>query len=126
YESVEVETPLFTGETFTTPELLETTSYWVEINDGTCTSQSVELVVTVNPLPELVIEEENVQICLGNDATLFAFSEENVIFWYANEDDEEYLYHGNNFIVENLTETTTYWVEAYNLTTGCASERIPV
>ena len=126
YDAVDAETPVFTGNDFTTPELTETTSYWVEVANWGCISERNEVIVTVNPLPELVIEEEEVEICFGNDAHLYAFSEGNVIFWYENEEDEGYLYHGNNFIIEDVTEDTTYWVEAYNVATGCVTERIPV
>jgi len=85
-----------------------------------------EITFTINPLPVLEVENTDVQVCSGNDAFLYAFSEGNVIFWYANEDDTEYVYHGNNFIIEGLTESTSYWVEAYNLATGCRSERVEV
>jgi len=127
YDSAEATEPVFTGASYETPELFETTSYWVEAQSGEgCISERIEIIINVLPAPELEIENPEVEICLGSDAYLYAFSEGNVIFWYAGEDDTEYLYHGNNFIVEGLTETTTFWVEAYNLNTGCVSERIPV
>jgi len=127
YDSAEATEPVFTGASYETPELFETTSYWVEAQSGEgCVSERIEIIVNVLPAPELEIENPEVEICLGSNAYLYAFSEGNVIFWYAEEDDTEYLYHGNNFIVEGLTETTTFWVEAYNLNTGCVSERIPV
>lgn len=117
---------LFTGTSFETPELTETTSYWVEAENLGCITERQEITVTVLPAPELLIHETEVEICIGSSASLFAESPNNVIFWYANEDDTEYLYHGNLFVTEELTEDTTYWVEAYNLATGCRSERIEV
>lgn len=127
YESEDALEPFFTGSQLLIENITESVSYWVEVANCQCISERVEVIVNVNPVPELVIEEEEVEICSGNDAALYAFSEGNVIFWYENEEDEDYLYHGNNFIIEDLEEGTyTYWVEAYNMATGCASERIPV
>lgn len=125
YTSEDGTEPVFTGTSYETPELLETTSFWVEAANGGCKSERQEIVVTVNPAPVLEAETEY-EICLGSDAYLYAYSEENVIFWYAGENDIDYVYHGNNFIVEGLTETTFFWVEAFNLQSGCLSDRIPV
>lgn len=125
YDSADAETPIFSGPEFELPELTETTSYWVEAANGVCKTERTEIIITVNPLP--VLETETTySICSGNEASLYASSPGNVIFWYANEDDTEYLYHGNLFVTDVLTENTTYWVEAYNLSTGCRSERIEV
>lgn len=128
YESDDAEVPLFTGPEYETPELDETISYWVEAvdMDTGCVSERIEVVVTVIPAPELDVEETEYEVCSGTQAELFAVSEGNVIFWYANEDDNEYLYHGNLFVTGELTGTTTYWAEAYNIATGCASERTEI
>ncbi|SMC80437.1 immunoglobulin domain-containing protein, partial [Moheibacter sediminis] len=107
YDAAEAETPIFTGTEFELPELTETTSYWVEAANGVCKTGRTEIIITVNPLP--VLEAETTYaICSGNEASLYASSPSNVIFWYANEDDTEYLYHGNLFVTEVLTENTTY------------------
>ncbi|SMC61784.1 Ig-like domain-containing protein, partial [Moheibacter sediminis] len=107
YDSADAETPIFTGTTFQTPILTETTSYWVTISTEFCVSELTEVIVNVNPLP-LLETETTYTICSGNEASLYASSPSNVIFWYANEDDTEYLYHGNLFVTEVLTENTTY------------------
>lgn len=126
YAAANAETPIFTGAVFEVPELAETTSFWVEASNYICKTSRTEVVVTVNPLPVLTIQETEVVICSGSEASLYASSPGHVIFWYANQTDTQYLYHGNLFVTEVLTENTTYWVEAYNLTTGCRSERIEV
>lgn len=118
---------LFTGSEFTTPELTETTTYWVEaLNENECTSERVQVTVEVLPAPELIIEITEIQACEGNSVELFAESAGNVIFWYAAEEDTDYIYHGNLFITPELTESTTYWVEAYNIVNECRSERVQV
>lgn len=125
YAAADAETPVFTGSSFEVPELSQTTSYWVEASNAVCKTARTEVVVTVNPLP--VLEAETAYaICYGNEASLSASSPSNVIFWYANETDTQYLYHGNLFVTEELTASTTFWVEAYNLLTGCRSERTEV
>lgn len=126
YDSATSETPIFTGANFETPELTTTTSYWVEAANGLCKTSKTEIVIRVNPLPVLTITDTTVAICSGNEASLHATSASNVIFWYANETDTDYVYHGNLFVTETLTANTTFWVEAYNLSTGCKSERTEV
>lgn len=129
YDSEEAAQWIGTGEEFSIEDLEPGTySYWAQAyNPQThCVSERIEVIVTVLPAP--VLEAETAYtICEGNDAVLYAYSEGNVIFWYENQDDTEYLYHGNNFIIEGLAEGThTYWVEAYTVETGCASERTEV
>jgi len=126
YDSATATTPVFTGTSFETPELIATTSYWIEAANGVCKTSRTEIVITVNQLPVLTIDNTDPVVCSGNEASLHAASPGNVIFWYANEDDTEYLYHGNLFVTEVLATNTTYWVQAYNLPTGCTSERVAV
>lgn len=127
YESADATESIFTGSEYEIHALQETTSYWVEaVNFLDCKSPRTEVIVTVLPAPELIIEASEIEICEANEATLYAESPNNVIFWYANEDDEEYVYHGNLFITPELTEDTTYWVEAYDLATGCFSDRVEI
>ncbi|GEM_PF-2205938 len=127
YENENSTTPIFVGNTFETPILSESRSYWVEsVSEIECVSSRKEVVVNVLPLPELILEETEINVCSGSVASLYAESPNHVIFWYANENDTEYLYHGNLFVTPELTADKTYWVEAYNLTTGCRSERIQV
>lgn len=125
YAAADAQTPVFTGSSFEVPALSQTTSYWVEAANYLCKTSRTEVVVTVNPLPVLELETAYA-ICYGNEASLSASSPSNVIFWYANQTDTQYLYHGNLFVTDELTANTTFWVEAYNLLTGCRSERIAV
>ncbi len=129
YDSEEATEWIGTGEEFTVEDLEEGIySYWVQAyNPAThCVSGKTEVTVTVLALPELDAEI-SYEICFGNEAYLYAYSDGNVIFWYASETDEDYLYHGNNFIIEGLeVGTHTYWVEAYNVSTGCTSQRTEV
>jgi hypothetical protein len=46
-------TSLYTGANFTTPSISSTTSYWVETNDGSCTSTRTEVVASVITSPAI-------------------------------------------------------------------------
>lgn len=127
YDTMDGTTPIFIGNSYETSILDETTKFWVEAVSATdCVSDRTEVTVNVTPSPDLENLTTTYEICSGNEANLYANSPNNVIFWYENENDSEYLYHGNLFVTEALTENTTYWVEAYNLSTGCTSERFEV
>lgn len=119
---------LFSGAEFTTPELSETTTYWIQaVSPEGCSSQKIEVVVTVNPLPELTIEDTAISICEGATATLAASSTTgNLIVWYDNETATQWIATGTEFVTPELTQTTSYWVQAYNPQTHCASEKTEV
>ncbi len=70
YENEFDTTPIFTGNPFTTPNLTETTSYWVEVeSDESCTSERQEIIVEVTDeiIPEFT---QVVPQCEGNSFTL--------------------------------------------------------
>lgn len=126
YNSESSTTPIYTGKDFSPTGLTGTTTFWAQATNYPCSTAKIKYTVTVNAKPELAVEETEIAICSGAKASLFATSAGNVIFWYANETDTTYLYHGNFFTTPSLTETTEYWVEAYNLNTGCRSSRVKV
>lgn len=127
YDSENATTPVFVGESFETSSLNQDTTYWAAYsNDFNCNSTRTAVQVKVLAKPVLNLETTNVTACYNQTTNLYASSPNNVIFWYANENDQDYLYHGNLFVTPTLTQTTTYWVEAYNITTGCRSERVEV
>lgn len=46
--------------------------------------------------------------------------------WYLNETDVNLIAEGTNYTTPVLNSSTTYWVEAVDNVTFCASERIPI
>jgi hypothetical protein len=64
-------TPLYTGTSFTTPALTVTTTYYLTVNPGGCTSQRVPVTVTVNPRPTVSITGPT-SICPAYVGTLTA------------------------------------------------------
>ncbi|MDR1877036.1 MAG: T9SS type B sorting domain-containing protein, partial [Flavobacteriaceae bacterium] len=126
YASKTEKTPLSTGNSYTTDILTKTTSYWVEaVSSEGCVSGRIEITVTVYPIPELIIETKDLEICIGENITLSVFSNGATVYWYASETEKTPLFIGNPYITAALTEDTSYWVEAIN-TGGCVSERIEI
>ena len=60
------------NDTYPTPVLLNTTPYYVSINDGTCESPRTEVIATVVPLPTAPGVQPVSAICPGSDVTLSA------------------------------------------------------
>src|SRR5579871_940108 len=63
--------PIFTGAAFTTPVLSATTTYYVDVTDGTTSCLSAArtaVTVTVNPLP--TISGSPLTVCIGGTSTL--------------------------------------------------------
>jgi PKD repeat protein len=116
-------TLLFTGNNFVTPNLSNTTSYYVRANaGGNCVSNRVELIVTVNPIPNAPTAN-GTSICEGNTATLTA-SGNGIINWYIFSNGGAPIHSGNSFTTPTLTNDETYFVEVNS--NGCNSARIAV
>ncbi|WP_461449492.1 Ig-like domain-containing protein [Mucilaginibacter sp.] len=112
-------TPLYTGNTFNTPALTATTTYYAEASrtaDG-CT-QAIRTPATVNVLPTPaapVVAAPNQTICSGSAATFAATPVTGITFnWYAAATGGTPVFTGNSFTTPALTASTTYYVEADN------------
>jgi gliding motility-associated-like protein len=118
-------TPLATGNTFTTSALTQTTSYYAEaVAGGTCVSPTRTLVTaTVSALPAAAsVTPANATICAGNVSVLSINAPvAGVTYnWYATSTGGTPLYTGVNFTTPVLNTTTSYYVEAVNVS-GCSS-----
>lgn len=109
-------TPVFTGNTFTTPALAATTSYYVEASNGTCGSstrtQVTATVTTAVANPTLV--QASVTTCANSSATFTATSAQpGVTFkWYTAATGGSPIFTGAQFTTPALTANTSYYVEA--------------
>lgn len=118
--------PFFTGTAFTTPRLTANTSYWVEAVSPTgCPSERIEVNITVNPVPQLNVQNTVIDVCNGAKATLYATTDIGTLQWYKNLEDSQPIATGNTFNSPALTQDTTYWVEAIS-DENCNSERIAI
>ncbi|NHM05655.1 T9SS type A sorting domain-containing protein [Flavobacterium sp. CYK-4] len=116
-------TLLGTGNSFTTPSLSGSTNYYVETNDGTCTSSRTAVLATINVTPSITSTSPS-QVCGSGTVTLSAFANAGQLNWYNAASGGSVLGTGNTFITPSITETTTFYVEAVN--NSCTSVRVPV
>jgi PKD repeat protein len=106
-------TSLATGSSFTTPLITTSTTYYVEANNGQCSSQRVPVMATINALPSLTIQASESIICVGNSTSLTA-SGANTYVWDAGL--------GTNATISvSPTVTTTYSVTGTNSQTACSN-----
>ena len=119
YQNASGGTPLAVGNSFTTPNLTTTTSYYLDAYPiGCATGIRVPLTVTVIQIPVLTVTTTNA-ICGNSSITLTAATSAGIINWYSSNTDTTPLTTGTTFTTPVLSENTTYYVEAnYN---GCSS-----
>ncbi|MCX2453228.1 putative Ig domain-containing protein [Pedobacter sp. PLR] len=120
-------TPVFTGNSFSTPALTANTTYYVEAVSGTAVSNRMPVTITVRPAPALAVLTENQIISAGQTATLEATADAgNTISWFSNSTGGTALATGGSFTTPVLTANTTYFIETQN-SSGCLSAtRVPV
>ncbi|WP_309613765.1 T9SS type B sorting domain-containing protein [Flavobacterium sp.] len=112
-------TPLATGNSFTTPNLITTTIYYLDAYPlGCSTGTRTPLTVNVIKTPTLILNPGN-NICGNTTATLTASTDVGSVNWYSGLTDTTPLATGNNFTTPVLMVNTTYYVDAIN--NGCFS-----
>jgi len=118
-------TPIATGNTFTTPVLSSTTSYYVDAFESNCTTATRAVVTaTIIPIP-IVTVTPPATVCGNNSTVLVASTSAGTISWFDTAFGGTSIATGTNFNTPNLTQNTTYYVEATN--NGCSSgNRLPV
>ncbi|GAB3927862.1 gliding motility-associated C-terminal domain-containing protein [Mucilaginibacter myungsuensis] len=109
-------TSIFTGNSFTTPALASTASYYVEASNGTCGSTSrTQVTATVSGAVTVpVLAQSSVTTCAGSSATLTATSPQaGVTFrWYTAATGGSPVFTGAQFTTPALNANTNYYVEA--------------
>ena len=111
-----------TGATFTTPTITTTTSFWVEAHNATlnCTSLTrTEVVATVNT-PPTVTGTTGAARCGPGTITLAATVSAGEARWFNVPTGGSPLHTGASF-TQNITGTTSFWVEAHDATLNCTS-----
>lgn len=112
---------LFNGTNFTTPSILSTTTYYVEANDGNCSSNRIPVVATVNAIPPAPTVS-NVDRCDVGSVTL-SVSSSGIIRWYDSPSGGLLLGTGSMFTTPVLNSSTPYYVSAE---TVCLSPRAQI
>jgi gliding motility-associated-like protein len=114
---------LATGTTFNTPVLTNSTTYYVQGNNGGCVSPRAPVDVIVKqqlPVPSV----SGAIICPGSVATLTATGPGGIYSWYNAAAGGNILATGTSFTTPQLKATTTYYVQT-NIS-GCISKRSAV
>src|SRR5205085_1864833 len=114
---------LTTGNTYTTPFLNTSATYYVESGVGSCRSSRVAVNAIINP--NATVAANNVSRCENGSVVLTATSNSagNPFFWYDAASGGGLVASSNSFTTPMLSSNTTYYVEAG---TTCKSQRIGV
>lgn len=118
-------TLLFNGQSFTTPILNNSTTYYVLASINGCTEGTrVPVVATVTQIPTIDSITNNL-VCESGSAALSATTSVGTINWYDAPSGGLLLANGTTFNTPTVTTTTTYYVDAtFN---GCTTaSRTPV
>ncbi|WP_316739376.1 putative Ig domain-containing protein [Pedobacter aquatilis] len=110
-------TLLASGETFTTPALTTTTTYYIEVSRGTCPNPiRIPVVVTVVPAITTPVLAPIANACIGSSATLSVSNPDPTLTynWYAASTGGTPIFTGSVFTTPVLTSNITYYLEAAN------------
>ena len=112
-------TSIATGNSFTTPVLTTTTTYYVDATANGCTSSFITPAkATINPSPTIT-SVTSASICGSGSLTLGATASSGIVYWYSDSIGGTLLTTGNSFNTPTLTNSTFYYVETRD--NGCTS-----
>ena len=113
YETQASQVSQFTGVNFNTPGISEATSFWVDITDvNGCLSPRIEVVATVNNLPEQPLADDADRCGAGQVILTATGSVENAeYYWYSSSSGGSVLFTGPDFIT-NVSLSRSFYVSA--------------
>jgi hypothetical protein len=111
-------TSLGTGNSFTTPSLSSTTTYYVDANNGCTTTSRTAIVATVSTTTSITSTTPGTRTGAGS-VTLGATASIGSVNWYTTSTGGTPIATGTSFTTPIISTTTTYYVEAVN--GGCTS-----
>ena len=115
---------LATGDTYVTPNLTTTTTYYVDAGTN-CTNPRTPVIATINTPPVITSTNTPVSRCGIGEVTLRATADAGIINWYSVATGGNIEGTGTSFTISTISQSTTYYAEAQN--NGCSnSTRIPV
>ena len=113
-------TPIGNGNSFNTPIISITTTYYIEAVNGTCISPRTAVIATVNTTPT-VLTTTPASRCDTGTLTLGATASAGTLNWYNVSSGGSILGTGTSFVTPSISSTTPYYVET--ATTTCTSVR---
>ena len=115
---------LYTGKTYTTPVLTTSTTYYVELVNGSCESDRTAITVNVKPMLSAPSATGAI-ICPGTMATLTATPVSGATYqWFNVPNGGTPIAATNTFTTPALNTNTTYYVQS--TVSGCISPRAAV
>lgn len=114
-------TPVHTGNSYSTPAISTTTTYYVSSYDASCnTATRTPVTATINPLPQITNLVLPAPVCGSGTSVLEATASAGVINWYDAPTGGTLIGTGNTITSPVVTNTTTFYAEAVS-TQGCSS-----
>lgn len=114
-----------TGNTFTTPVLSASTTYYIDVTYLGCTTSSRVAVYATMANPVITSVTNNALDCDASDFVLNATASEGIIDWYTTSTGGNSVAQGNSYTTPILDSTTTFYVDATQF--GCTTPtRTPV
>ena len=120
--------PIYTGDSYVTPVLNDTKTYYVEVeSSSSCTSTSRKAVkVNVNAIPIAPAVIGGATICAGNSITLTAVAPGGTYKWYDSPTGGSPFYTGDKYVTPVLTSTKVYYVEVESASKCTSTSRTVV
>jgi gliding motility-associated-like protein len=124
YETATGGTPIYTGDSYLTPPLNATKTYYVEVQTSSkCTSVSrTPVTVYVNTIPSSPVVTGPDTICARNTATLTATAPGGTYKWYETVNGGTPFFTGPVYHTPVLMDTKTYYV-AVESASKCVTNR---
>ena len=116
-------TLLGSGGTLNLFSLSTTTTYYVQVTNGFCTSPRTAVIATINAVPT-VTSTTPASRCDAGSVTLQAVASSGTLNWYDAPTNGNLVGTGTSFTTPSISATTTYYVETTSGT--CNSARTAV
>lgn len=113
---------LGSGNTFTTPSISTTTTFYAASESSTCASSRVSVTATVIPAPANPVVTSNSRC--GNGTVILSATGTTTLNWYTSATGGSPAGTGTSFTTPALSATTNYYVASENGT--CSSSRVLV
>jgi gliding motility-associated-like protein len=116
YDAASFGNLVHTGNTYTTPFLNTTTTYYV---DAGCSNNKTAITATILTIPSITSTNTPVSRCGAGAVTLQATTTIGTVNWYSSLTSSAIIGSGTSLTVPNITQNTTYYAEAIN--NGCTN-----
>ena len=116
------------SDSYTTPVLTETITYYVSASNATCESPRVAVIATYAPTTAEIASSTGASSCIPGTLTIYAETNNDANYtvnWYANETGGTAIHTGYSYTPNPIIlETTSFWAAAVD--GDCESERTEV